>query len=206
MLRDESPIIDNPLELIDIAPRVDLPLGNQSSSRSTEMRAIPLNLRPSSPVPSDDDMSVSSSNNSSRLSNGGNPRKNFSSESSITTIKGRKDSNNNNNDKIGSTPQHAEFWDKDSSSSDEEVVNKHSKKNPCNKMVKQIQYQRNSTVLISEIGKYIIDINTPDKLHRLRMLHSVLSTTGLLTRLEGHRTEPIMTDYNTHGFSTRKII
>ena len=28
VLRDESPIIDNPLGLIDIAPRVDLPLGD----------------------------------------------------------------------------------------------------------------------------------------------------------------------------------
>ena len=38
------------------------------------------------------------------------------------------------------------------------------------------------------------------------MLHSVLSTTGLLTLIEGHRTEPIMTEENTHGFKTRKII
>ena len=38
------------------------------------------------------------------------------------------------------------------------------------------------------------------------MLHSVLSTTGLLTLIEGHRTEPIMKEDNTHGFSTRKII
>ena len=73
-------------------------------------------------------------------------------------------------------------------------------------MVKRIHYQRNSTVLISEIGKYVIDINTPDKFHRLRMLHSVLSTTGLLTLIEGHRTEPIMTEENTHGFKNRKII
>ena len=73
-------------------------------------------------------------------------------------------------------------------------------------MVKRIHYQRNSTVLISEISKYVIDINTPDKFHRLRMLHSVLSTTGLLTLIEGHRTEPIMTEENTHGFSNWKII
>ena len=45
LLRDESPIIDNPLGLIDIAPRVDLPLGDQPSSRNTEIRAIPTNLR-----------------------------------------------------------------------------------------------------------------------------------------------------------------
>ena len=38
------------------------------------------------------------------------------------------------------------------------------------------------------------------------MLHSVLSTTGLLTLIEGHRTEPIMTEENTHGFKNRKII
>ena len=38
------------------------------------------------------------------------------------------------------------------------------------------------------------------------MLHSVLSTTGLLTLIEGHRTEPIMTEENTHGFSNRKIL
>jgi hypothetical protein len=73
-------------------------------------------------------------------------------------------------------------------------------------MVKRIHYQRNSTVLISEISKYIIDINTPDKFHRLRMIHSVLSTTGLLTLIEGHRTEPIMTEENIHGFSIRRII
>ena len=121
-------------------------------------------------------------------------------------MKGRKDSNNNNNAKIGSTPRQAEFWDKDSSSSDDEPETKHSKKKPCNKMVKRIHYQRNSTVLLSEIVKYLIDINTPDKFHRLRMLHSVLSTTGLLTLIEGHRTEPIMTEENTHGFSNRKII
>ena len=42
--------VDNPLGLIDIASWVDLPLGDQPSSRSTEMRAIPLNLRPSSPI------------------------------------------------------------------------------------------------------------------------------------------------------------
>ena len=71
-------------------------------------------------------------------------------------------------------------------------------------MVKRIQ--RNSTVLISEIGKYVIDVNTPDIFHRLRMLHSVLSTTGLFTLIEGHRTEPIMTEENTHGFKNRKII
>ena len=75
LLIDESPIIDNPLGLIDITPRVDLPVGDQPSSRSTEMRAIPLNLRPSSPIPSDDDTSISSSKISSRLNNGGNPRK-----------------------------------------------------------------------------------------------------------------------------------
>ena len=73
-------------------------------------------------------------------------------------------------------------------------------------MVKRIHYRRNSTVIIYEITKYIIDINTPDKFHRLRILHSVLSTTGLLTLIEGHRTEPIMTEINTHGFSNRKII
>ena len=128
LLKDESPIIDNPLGLIDIAPRVDLPLGDQPSSRSTEMRAIHLNLCPSSPVPSDDDSSISSSKISSRLNNGGNPRKNFSSESSITTMKGPKNSNNNNNDKIGSTPKQSDFWDKDSSSSDEEQEIQYSKK------------------------------------------------------------------------------
>ena len=73
-------------------------------------------------------------------------------------------------------------------------------------MVKRIHYQRNSTVLISEISKYVIDINTPDKFHRLRMLHSVLSTTELLTLIEGRRTEPIMTEENAHGFSNRKIL
>ena len=78
-------------------------------------------------------------------------------------MKGRKDSNNNINDKIGSTPRQAEFWDKDSSSTDEEQENKYWKKKPCNKMVKRIHYQRNSTVLLSEIGKYVIDINMPDK-------------------------------------------
>ena len=77
LLIDESPIIDNPLGLIDIAPRVDLPLGDQPSSRSTEIRAIPINLRPSSPIPSDDESSFSSSKISSRLNNGGNPRKIF---------------------------------------------------------------------------------------------------------------------------------
>ena len=207
LLRDESPIIDNPLGLIDIAPRVDLPLGDQPSSRNTETRAILTNLRPSSPsspVPSDDDSSFSSSKISSRLNNGGNPRKNFSSDSSITTIKARMDSNNNDSDKTESTPREAAFWDKDSSSSDDEPSNKYSKKKPCEKMVKRIYSQRNSTVLISEITKYVIDINTPDKFHRLRMLHSVLSTTGLLTLIEGHRTEPIMTEINTHGFSNRK--
>ena len=128
------------------------------------------------------------------------------SDSSITTIRGRKDSNNKNNVKIGATPQHAAFWDKDRDSSDNELVKKSTNKSPSNKMVKIIHYQRNSTVLISEIGKYVIDINTPDKFHRLRMFHSVLSRTGLLTFIEGHRTEPQMTEDNTHGFSTRKII
>ena len=71
-------------------------------------------------------------------------------------------------------------------------------------MMKRIHYQRNSTVQISEIGKNVIDINTPGKFHRLHMLHSVLSTTGLLTLIEGYRTEPIMTEDNTHGLSTRK--
>ena len=116
------------------------------------------------------------------------------------------DSNNNDSDKTESTPREAAFWDKDSSSSDDEPSNKYSKKKPCEKMVKRIYSQRNSTVLISEITKYVIDINTPDKFHRLRMLHSVLSTTGLLTLIEGHRTEPIMTEENTHGFSNWKII
>ena len=206
VLRDDSPIIDNPLGLIDIAPRVDLPLGDQSSSRSPEMRVIPQPLCPSSPVPSDSDMSISRSKSSRIASEGGNPRKTFSSNSSITTMKGPKSANNNANNKIGSRPQQAEYWGKDSDSSDEEVINKYSKKNPCNKMVKRIHYQRNTTVLISEVDKYIIDINTPDKLHRLRMLHSVLSTTGFLTLIEGHRTEPIMTEENVQGFSERKII
>ena len=38
------------------------------------------------------------------------------------------------------------------------------------------------------------------------MLHSVLSITGLITLIKGHRTKPIMREQNTHGFSTRKII
>ena len=61
LLRDESLIIDNPLGLIDIAPRVDLPLGDQPSSRNTETRATPTNIRPSSPsspVPSDNESSI----------------------------------------------------------------------------------------------------------------------------------------------------
>ena len=80
LLRDESPIIDNPLGLIDIAPRVDLPLGDQPSSRNTENKAVLVNLRPSSPespMPSDDDSYSRSSKNSSRLNHGGNPGKKF---------------------------------------------------------------------------------------------------------------------------------
>ena len=77
LLRDESPIIDNPLGLIGIAPRVDLPLGDQPSSRSTEMRAIPLNLCPNSPIPSDDDTSISSGKISSRLNDGETLAKKF---------------------------------------------------------------------------------------------------------------------------------
>ena len=84
------------------------------------MRAIPLNLRPNSPIPSDDDSSISSSKISSRLNNGGNPGEKISSEFSITTTKCREDFNNNNNAKIGSTLRQTEFWDKDSSSSDDE--------------------------------------------------------------------------------------
>ena len=61
LLRDERPIIDNPLGLIDIAPRVDLLLDDQPSSRSTEIRAIPLNFCSNSPIPSDDESSLSSS-------------------------------------------------------------------------------------------------------------------------------------------------
>ena len=86
LLIDESPITDNPLGLIDIAPRVDLPLGDQPSSRNTEIRAIPTNLCPSSPstpMPSDDESYSRSSKNSSRLNNGGNPGKKNSSDSSI---------------------------------------------------------------------------------------------------------------------------
>ena len=76
LLRDESPIIDNPLGITP-PPRINLPLGDQPSSRSTEMRAIPLNLCPTSPVPSDDDTFINSSKILSRLNNGGNPRKKF---------------------------------------------------------------------------------------------------------------------------------
>ena len=94
------------------------------------MRAKPQNLRPSSPVPSDDKMSVSYSKKLRRLNNGGNPGKKFLSDSSITAIKGRKDLNNNNNVQIRSTPQHAAFWDSDSS--DDELVKKFSNKSPDN--------------------------------------------------------------------------
>ena len=51
------------------------------------------------------------------------------------------DSNNNNNDKIESTPREADFWDKDSSSSDDdEPSHEYFKKKPCEKMVKRIHY------------------------------------------------------------------
>ena len=86
-------------------------------------------------------------------------------------MKGQKSANKNINNKFGFKPQQAEYWDKDSDSSDEEVVNDYSKKNPGNKLVKRIHYQRNTMVPISEIGKYIMGINTPVKFHRLRMLH-----------------------------------
>ena len=151
------------------------------------MRAIPQTFRPSSPVPSDDDMSVSSSKNSSRSNNGVE----WVLITSIIIKLGQR---------------HTAFWDKNSDSSDDELVKKSSKKSPYNEMIERIHYQRNSTVLISEIGKYVIDIYTPDKFHRLHMLYSVLSTTGLLTLIEGHRTEPIMTEENSHGITTRKII
>lgn len=64
-----------------------------------------------------------------------------------------------------------------------------------------------TTVLLAEIDKLVIDVNTPDKFSRLRLLHNLLEGAGLLSLIEGHRTEPILGNpLNKHGYTERSII
>ena len=49
--------------------------------------------------------------------------------------------------------------------------------------------------------------NSSDKFYRLRQLHSLLNTVGLLTLVQGHRTRPVLKqDKNKHGYRKQKVI
>ena len=49
--------------------------------------------------------------------------------------------------------------------------------------------------------------NSTDKFYRLRQIHSLLNTVGLLTLVQGHRTRPILKqDTNKHGYRKHKVI
>ena len=49
--------------------------------------------------------------------------------------------------------------------------------------------------------------NSSDKFYRLRQVHSLLNTVGLLTLVQGHRTRPILKqDKNKHRYRNQKVI
>ena len=49
--------------------------------------------------------------------------------------------------------------------------------------------------------------NSTDKFYRLRQIHSLLNTVGLLTLVQGHRTRPILKqDKNKHGYRKQKAL
>ena len=215
-LRDERPIKQVPLGNFEIARRVDRPLGDQPSSKRRERKANPINyLRPTHLQHIDEYDSLSEESESygknfTTSSTGGNPRKNFSSGSENNEIKRPNNNNKKKGANIRTTRDSSLNGDSDSSSSDEiSIVNipKNKVNESNNKMVKRTHYQTNTTVLISEIDKLVIDVNTPDKFSRLRLLHNLLETTGLLSLIEGHRTEPIIGNpANVHGYTERSII
>ena len=49
--------------------------------------------------------------------------------------------------------------------------------------------------------------NSTDKFYRLRQIHFLLNTVGLLTLVQGHRTRPILNqDKNKHGYRVQKVL
>ena len=49
--------------------------------------------------------------------------------------------------------------------------------------------------------------NSTDKFYRLRQIHFLLNTVGLLTLVQGHRTRPILNqDKNKHGCRKQKVL
>lgn len=59
------------------------------------------------------------------------------------------------------------------------------------RLVPQANYIKVAQVFISECVKNKIDMNTPDKFKRLRLLHGTLANADLLTLLTGHRPKPV---------------
>ena len=53
--------------------------------------------------------------------------------------------------------------DDDSCSSDEELNVRLKSKDPEHKMIQRSHYQQITTILVAEIDKLVIDVNTPDK-------------------------------------------
>ncbi len=209
---EENPIIDAPLGAIDIASRVDQPLGNQPSSANPVDRVNPSSNRPLSPVVSElGSISVGRQSNE-EFSEGGNPRKNFSSEADVEVVYDRY--------RRESDAQFARFQ-ADSQTRrfryDEDELDRHGMRDnrfnyrddgvsSDNKTVKRSLYQKISSVIIAELQKCEISSTTADKAYRLRQAQAVLNTTGLLTLIQGHRKEPKPSVTNKHGYSERSII
>ena len=61
-------------------------------------------------------------------------------------------------------------------------------------------------LFLTELLKYQIDTNTPDKFIRLRHIHSILANAHLLTLLTGHGPPPIVEpDVNKFRFSESRV-
>ena len=75
------------------------------------------------------------------------------------------------------------------------------------RLVSQTLYIKVAQVFITECEKNKIDMNTPDKFRRLRLLHATLANADLLTLLTGHRPQPTTErDVNRYGYSDSRVI
>ena len=73
-------------------------------------------------------------------------------------------------------------------------------------MVPKRDYNKTDIVIINEMEKNTIDMNTPDKFRRLRMINANLANTNLLTMVTGQRKRPIVTEQNIHGYSSPSFL
>ena len=83
----------------------------------------------------------------------------------------------------------------------------HRRKHKMSRRVKKSTWNETNGTAIQLFKENQIHPNSTDKFYRLRQMHSILNSIGLLTLVQGHRKRPILNkEKNKHGYRKSKII